>query len=68
MPIHHDTPENPHTKEPYFEEKKAPFTESSGTHEIVGADNAPVTTDNDPKPDDLGGLVDPDLEALNDGT
>ncbi|HEX8464967.1 MAG TPA: hypothetical protein VF627_10165 [Abditibacterium sp.] len=34
MPIHHDTPENPHTKEPYFAEKTKPFTEMTGTHPI----------------------------------
>ena len=45
MPIHHDTPENPSSQEPYFQEKTKPFTAMTGTHPI--SSDAPVTHSDD---------------------
>lgn len=47
MPIHHDTPENPSSKEPYFETKTKPLTSAVGTHAVDGSYDLPVQTDED---------------------
>lgn len=45
MPIHHNTPENPSSEEPYFEAKTAPLTSAVGTHAIDGSYDLPDQTD-----------------------
>lgn len=74
MPIHHDTPENPSGQEPHFEEKSGPFTAATGTHPIStnpaapGQSPEPNEAANSAPPESLGGLVDPQEAALQDGT
>ena len=77
MSVSHDTPENPSAQEPYFEAKDGPFTSAAGTHPIStnaessSAQSRPGADDeaaNSAPPDTLGGLVDPQIAALEDGT
>jgi hypothetical protein len=77
MPTSHDTPENPSSKEPYFEDKNSAFTGATGTHPVSTNPGAPNRGSqsaeqdeaaNSASPDTLGGLVDPNLAAMEDGT
>ena len=47
MPIHHDTPENPSSQEPYFQAKTQPLTAAVGTHAVDGSYKLPVQSDED---------------------
>lgn len=77
MPVPHDTPENPSSQEPSVEEKNSPFTGAAGTHPVSTNPAAPhqsassseeEAVANSAPPDTLGGLVDPDLATMEDGT
>lgn len=45
MPVHHNTPENPSSEEPYFAEKTEPLTSAIGTHAVDGSYDLPAESD-----------------------
>ena len=77
MTVSHDTPENTSSKESSYEGENSPFTGTEDTHPLSIHPGAPNSGPRSPEqdeasnsasPDTLGGLVDPNLAALQDGT